>query len=73
MKTIRVISIIGLAAFLCLQGLYWLSGATSPGFQILVGIVGLATGILMFISLTHWICCCKDASVCHRDPNKENK
>lgn len=55
MKAVRIISIIGLAAYLVLQGLYYIGGLTSPVIHALIGFVGLGTGVLMFISLTHWV------------------
>lgn len=54
MKIVRVLSVIGLAAFLVLQGLYYMAEAQSPFIHALIGLVGLATGALMFISLGHW-------------------
>jgi len=60
MKAVKVLSVIGLAAFLVLQGLYLTFESTSPLFHSLIGIVGLATGVLMFISLTHWVGSHKD-------------
>ena len=55
MKTIRILSVIGLAAYLILQGLFFLALIHSPAILAVTGIIGLATGVLMFISLIHWI------------------
>jgi hypothetical protein len=62
MRIIRALSIIGLAAYLVLQGLYFFSEQTSPLLHSLIGVVGLATGVLMFITLTHWF-----------DPSRDKK
>lgn len=55
MKTVRVLSVILLAAYLILQGLYYLGEMNSPTIHAAVGLLGFASGILMFISLSHWI------------------
>lgn len=55
MKIVRILSVIGLAAYLVLQGLFYLAEQTSPFLHALIGIVGIATGALIFISLGHWI------------------
>ncbi|MCC5831734.1 MAG: hypothetical protein JJU12_01660 [Chlamydiales bacterium] len=54
MKIVRVLSVIGLAAYLVLQGLFYLAEATAPALHALIGIIGLGTGALIFISLGHW-------------------
>ena len=55
MKTIRALSVIVLAAYLIFQGLYYLAELSSPVTHAAIGILGLGAGILMFISLGHWI------------------
>lgn len=55
MKTVRVLSIILLAAFLTFQGLYYFSEETVPVVRAAIGLLGLISGVLMFISLGHWI------------------
>jgi hypothetical protein len=55
MKIIRVLSIIGLAAYLVLQGFYLLTESQSPSLHALIGILGLASGALIFISISHWV------------------
>ncbi len=55
MKTIRALSIIALAAYLIFQGLYYLAELTSPVTHAAIGILGLGAGVLMFISLGHWV------------------
>lgn len=55
MRIIRILSIIGLAAYLILAGIYLIGDQESPEFLAFIGAVGLATGVLMFISLGHWI------------------
>ncbi|MFZ0566014.1 MAG: hypothetical protein WAM28_07510 [Chlamydiales bacterium] len=54
MKVIRVLSIISLASYLVLQGLYYLALESSPLLHAAIGILGLGAGALMFISLGHW-------------------
>lgn len=54
MKVVRVLSVIGLASFLILQGLEYVSEKQSPTLSAFVGFIGLAAGTLMFISLSHW-------------------
>lgn len=55
MKVIRVLSVIGLASYLVLQGLFYIGEMSSPILRAVIGFVGLAAGALMFISLSHWI------------------
>lgn len=55
MKAIRVLSVIGLAIYLVLQGLYFLTERQSLWLHNTIGVVALATGVLIFISLSHWI------------------
>ena len=55
MKTIRALSIIALAAYLVFQGLYYLAELSSPVTHAAIGILGLGAGVLMFISLGHWV------------------
>jgi hypothetical protein len=67
MKAIRILSIIGLAAYLVLEGIFWLFDVQSPIFEAFIGAIGLATGVLIFISLTHWFDNTKDFPTHHRD------
>ncbi len=55
MKVVRVLSVIALASFLILQGLFYLAEITSPVFYAFIGVLGMTAGVLMFISLSHWI------------------
>ncbi len=55
MKTVRVLSVITLAGYLVFQGLYYLAEMSSPTSHAAIGLLGLASGALMFISLSHWI------------------
>lgn len=55
MKTIRVLSIILLAAYLIFQGLFYLAEMSSPIAHAAIGLLGLGSGVLMFISLNHWV------------------
>jgi hypothetical protein len=55
MKTIRVLSIILLASYLVFQGLFYLAEMTSPIAHAAIGLLGLGSGILIFVSLSHWI------------------
>jgi len=55
MKTIRVLSIILLASYLIFQGLFYLAEMASPVAHAAIGLLGLGSGILIFISLGHWI------------------
>jgi len=55
MKTIRALSIIVLAAYLIFQGLYYLAEISSPIVHAAIGILGLGAGVLIFISLGHWV------------------
>jgi len=55
MKIIRALSIIALAAYLIFQGLYYLAELASPVIHAAIGILGLGAGVLMFISLGHWV------------------
>jgi len=54
MRVIRILSVIGLAAYLVLQGLYYIGLQASPTLHAIIGAIGLGTGVLMFISLGHW-------------------
>ncbi len=54
MKTIRVLSVISLAAYLIFQGLSSLGEMTTPIMMAAQGLLALVAGILMFISLGHW-------------------
>jgi len=55
MKTIKVLSVIFLAAYLIFQGLFYLAEMTSPIAHAAIGLLGLSSGILMFISFSHWV------------------
>lgn len=55
MKTIRVLSIIMLAAYLIFQGLFYLAEINTPIIHAAIGLLGLASGVLIFVSLSHWI------------------
>lgn len=55
MKALRVLSVIGLALYLILQGVFYLAESTSPVLHATTGIVGLISGILILVSLSHWI------------------
>jgi hypothetical protein len=55
MKIIRILSIISLAAYLVLSGLFFIGEQTSPTLHALIGVLGLAAGVLIFISLSHWV------------------
>ena len=55
MKVIRVLSVIALAAYLILQGLYYLAELTTPTIHAAIGLLGVVSGVLIFISLHHWI------------------
>ena len=55
MKTVRALSIIALACFLILQGLYFLAELTTPTVHAAIGLLGLGAGVLMYISLRNWI------------------
>ena len=55
MKTIRVLSLILLAAYLILQGFYYIAEMTTPIIHAAIGLLGLGAGTLMFISLGHWV------------------
>ncbi len=55
MKTVRVLSVIGLAAYLVFNGLFNLGEMDSPTIRAAIGLLGLISGALMFISLGHWI------------------
>ncbi|MGD2169568.1 MAG: hypothetical protein PVI40_04950 [Chlamydiota bacterium] len=55
MHTIKSLSIIALAAYLIFQGLYYLAELSTPVVHAAIGLLGLASGILMFISLNHWV------------------
>ncbi len=55
MRIVKALSVIGLAAFLVLQGLFFIAASSSPALEAAIGLIGLATGALIFISLSHWI------------------
>ncbi len=55
MKTIRVLSIIFLAAYLILQGLYYVAEMSTPVVHAAIGLLGLGAGIMIFVSFSHWI------------------
>ena len=55
MNIIKALSIIGLASFLILQGLFYLAELQSPIVHAGIGLLGLISGALMFISLNHWV------------------
>ena len=55
MRIVKDLSIIGLAGFLTCQGLYYLGEMSRPVLHAGIGILGLAAGVLMFVSLTHWV------------------
>ncbi len=54
MKLVRVLSVIGIAGYLVLDGLYGFSGADNPLVYSAIGLVGLVAGTLMFVSLALW-------------------
>ncbi len=54
MKTVRILSVIALAAFLIFQGLFYLMEMDAPAIHAAIGLLGLTSGALMFISLSHW-------------------
>jgi formate hydrogenlyase subunit 3/multisubunit Na+/H+ antiporter MnhD subunit len=55
MKVVKALSVIGLAAYLIFQGLFYIAEAHSPAIHAIIGILGLVSGALIFISLSHWI------------------
>jgi hypothetical protein len=55
MHVVKTLSIIGLAAFLILQGLFFIAGIEAPMTHAAIGLLGLISGALMFISLGHWV------------------
>lgn len=55
MRVVKLLSLIALAAFLILQGLLYVGEFTSPILFSAIGFIGLAAGILIFISFSHWI------------------
>ena len=55
MKTIKALSIIFLAAYLIFQGLFYIAEMKTPVTHAAIGLLGLGAGVLMFISLHHWI------------------
>jgi len=54
MKNMKVLSIILLAAFLVLTGFSYFVDIESPIFDAGLGLISLAAGILMFVSLGSW-------------------
>ncbi len=54
MRLLRMLAVIGLAAYLVLQGLFLLTGFGGAVALGIVGIIGLITGVLIFVSLGHW-------------------
>jgi len=54
MKIVRILSVVALAAFLIFQGLGYLSESVSPMMMAAQGLLALTSGVLMFISLSHW-------------------
>jgi hypothetical protein len=57
MHIVKGLSIIGLAAFLIFQGLFFLIEMDTPVAQAAIGLLGLVSGALMFISLGCWLHC----------------
>jgi hypothetical protein len=57
MHIVRGLSIIGLAVYLVFQGIFYMVDIEGPVPPIAIGLVSLFTGVLMFISLGHWLCC----------------
>ena len=57
MHIVKKLSIIGLAAYLVLQGLLYFIEIEGPALPTAIGMIGLGTGMLMFISLGNWLCC----------------
>jgi len=57
MHIVKALSIIGLAGFLIFQGFFYLAEMDSPVAIAGIGLLGLVSGALMFISLGHWISC----------------
>ncbi|MGD2169569.1 MAG: hypothetical protein PVI40_04955 [Chlamydiota bacterium] len=55
MHTIKSLSIIALAGYLIFQGLFYLAEITAPIIHAAIGLLGLTSGILIFISLGHWV------------------
>ena len=55
MKVIRALSVIALAGYLIFQGLYYLAEMPSPVMHAATGLLGLTAGVLMFLSLGHWL------------------
>lgn len=54
MRTVRILSVISLASYLVFQGLYYLAEMASPVSHAAIGLLGLLSGALIFISLGHW-------------------
>lgn len=54
MKNVKVISVILLAAYLVLTGFSYFVDFDSPVFDAGMGLISLAAGILMFVSLGSW-------------------
>lgn len=68
MRVIRVLSIIGLAVFLILQGVIYFALKSMPEFhnyeitqqalatlRAIAGIFGFISGVLIFVSFSNWI------------------
>lgn len=55
MHVLRILSIIFLAGYLIFQGLYYLAELQSPTMHAAIGLLGLGSGALIFISLSHWV------------------
>jgi hypothetical protein len=62
MHVVKSLSIITLAAYLVFQGLFYLAEMDAPVAQAAIGLLGLVSGGLMFISLGCW---------CHCDTRKK--
>ena len=54
MHIVKALSIIGLGAFLIMQGLFYLAELQSPIIHAAIGLLGIVSGALIFISLKHW-------------------
>jgi hypothetical protein len=57
MHVVRSLSVIGLAAYLIFQGIYYIGELDTPVIHAAIGLLGLVSGALMFISLGCW---CKE-------------
>jgi hypothetical protein len=54
MHAVKIIGIIVLSAYLIFEGLLALAGVTIPNIlQDIVGLIGIAAGVLLLISLKH--------------------